>query len=179
MQSALSLIETSRRTVRRWIVLFMLVLVLSGLSVFPVVGLSGWLSSIFPPGDSLGNWMEQLNHGLWVVDQQYPFVFYGYDWMAFAHFLFAILFYGVWRNPVRNQWIVEFGMIACILILPAALIAGHYRGIPLYWRLIDCSFGMLGLVLLSICNSHIWRMREELKRTEGAEWTTNEKLNWQ
>lgn len=179
MQSALNKIEYSRTLIRRWLVLFMIVLVLSGLSVFPVVWGSGWLAWLFNSGDAMGRWMEQLNHGLKLVDEKYPFIYYGYDWMAFAHFLFAILFYGAWRDPVRNQWIVEFGMIACLLILPTALIAGHFRGIPLWWRFIDCSFGLLGLVVLSICNSHIWRMRDEEKKKESHVWSSDEKFNWQ
>ena len=31
---------------------------------------------------------------------------------------------------------------------PLALIAGGVRGIPLHWRLLDCSFGVFGLVPL-------------------------------
>jgi hypothetical protein len=49
---------------------------------------------------------------------------------------------------VRNIWVVEFGMIACVLIVPFSLIAGGLRGIPMFWRLIDCSFGVLGIVPL-------------------------------
>jgi hypothetical protein len=35
-------------------------------------------------------------------------------------------------------------MIACGLVVPWALILGEVRGIPVYWRLIDCSFGVGG-----------------------------------
>jgi hypothetical protein len=42
--------------------------------------------------------------------------------------------------------VIEFGVIACILIIPFAMIAGHFRGMPFWWRLIDCSFGIIGLV---------------------------------
>ena len=69
----------------------------------------------------------------------------GFDWLAFAHVVIAILFIGVLRDPVRNIWVVEFGMIACILILPFAFVMGHERGIPLWWQLIDCSFGVFGM----------------------------------
>ncbi len=40
--------------------------------------------------------------------------------------------------------VITFGLIACAGMLPLALIAGHIRGIPLAWRLIDCSFGIFG-----------------------------------
>jgi hypothetical protein len=39
-------------------------------------------------------------------------------------------------------------MIACALVIPLALICGPIRGIPFWWRLIDCSFGVIGLVPL-------------------------------
>ena len=37
-----------------------------------------------------------------------------------------------------------------VLVVPLALICGPIRGIPFYWRLIDCSFGVLGIVPLWI-----------------------------
>ncbi len=76
---------------------------------------------------------------------------YGYDWLAFAHIVIAIAFLGPLQNPVRNIWIIEFGCIACVLIFPVAMIAGHVRDIPFFLRLIDCSFGVLGLIPLVIC----------------------------
>jgi hypothetical protein len=51
--------------------------------------------------------------------------------------------------------VIEFAMIACLLVIPYALVAGELRGIPVWWRLIDCSFGFLGLIPLSICHSKI------------------------
>ena len=59
-----------------------------------------------------------------LVNAQYPFLLYGYDWLAFAHFVLAILFIGPYRDPVKNIWIIEFGLIACILVIPFALVAG-------------------------------------------------------
>lgn len=156
MQSALNYDNKPLRFIRRWLAVFIVVLVLSGLSVFPIVTASNWLTSLFPPGDGMGDWFDRLNQGIRVVDSKYSFIFYGYDWMAFAHFLFAILYIGAWRDPVKNQWLIEFGMIACILIIPAALIGGHFRGIPLWWQMIDCSFGVLGLIVLSLCNGQVY-----------------------
>jgi hypothetical protein len=45
-----------------------------------------------------------------------------------------------------------------------ALTAGAVRGIPIYWRLIDCSFGVLGAALLWPCRQAI----AELERRGGA-----------
>ena len=36
------------------------------------------------------------------------------------------------------------GIAACLAVIPLALICGPIRGIPFYWRLIDCSFGVIG-----------------------------------
>jgi hypothetical protein len=66
----------------------------------------------------------------------------------------AIAFLGPLKDPVKNIWVVEFGMIACVLVIPLALICGAIRDIPLYWRLIDCSFGVFGLIPLVM----VWRM---------------------
>ena len=76
---------------------------------------------------------------------------YGYDWLAFAHFVLAILFIGPYNDPVKNIWVIEFGLIACVLIFPLAFIAGYFRSIPIGWQLIDCSFGVFGFIPLWIC----------------------------
>lgn len=100
------------------------------------------------------------------MNAQYPFLAYGYDWLAFAHIVIAVAFIGPYRDPVKNKWIIEFGCIACILIWPTAFIAGHVRQIPLYWKLIDCSFGVIGLVPLLICYKKIKRL-EVLEHIES------------
>lgn len=56
---------------------------------------------------------------------------------------------------MRNKWVLQFGAIACIGVVPLALIAGPIRGIPPYWRLIDCSFGIVGIVPLLICLRYV------------------------
>jgi hypothetical protein len=58
---------------------------------------------------------------------------------------------GPYRDLVRNKWIITFGLIACGGVIPLALIAGHVRGIPTAWRLIDCSFGIFGAIPLLRC----------------------------
>lgn len=163
MQSALILGNRERRVLRRWILFFIIALVVSGISAIPVVSGSQWLSRCLPPGTAVGDWMQWIAHGLAQADARYPFLFYGFDWLAFAHFLFALLFIGPYRDPVRNRWVIEFGMIACMLIIPFALLAGHFRGIPLWWRFLDCSFGIIGLIPLSICNSLSWKLEKTTK----------------
>jgi hypothetical protein len=47
------------------------------------------------------------------------------------------------------------------------LIAGPIRDIPFGWRLIDCSFGIFGIVPL-------WFCRREIKRLEAATASGNQ-----
>jgi hypothetical protein len=68
--------------------------------------------------------------------------------LAFAHLVIAIAFIGPMRDPIKNIWVIEFGMISCILIIPLAIIAGSIRQIPWYWQAIDCSFGVFGIIPL-------------------------------
>ncbi|HEY6956048.1 MAG TPA: hypothetical protein VI385_12445, partial [Flavisolibacter sp.] len=96
-------------------------------------------------------WLERVLSAYKNVNNDAPFLLYGYDWLAFAHFVLALLFIGPLRDPVRNAWVIQFGLIACVLIVPYAFIAGHFRGIPIGWRLIDCSFGLFGFLPLWIC----------------------------
>jgi len=142
-----------RKLVRRWIIFFIIALVFSGLTAFALQTELSWLLSVWPGFIKGGayNWVQRVYEALRDINSRYPFLAYGYDWLAFAHLVIAVAFAGVLRNPVRNKWIIEFGMIACVMVFPLALVAGAVRGIPIWWRLIDCSFGVVGLVPLRIC----------------------------
>jgi hypothetical protein len=76
---------------------------------------------------------------------------YGTDWLAFAHIAIAVFFIGPLVDPVRNVWVLRAGVIACMLVIPLALICGALRQIPFGWRLIDCSFGVIGVIPLTYC----------------------------
>jgi hypothetical protein len=115
-------------------------------------GNGSFMERLFP---ALSYWITYVNKGLTETYQNYPFIPYGTDWLAFAHIAIAVAFIGPLRDPVKNIWVIEFGIIACILIVPTALICGSIRGIPLFWRLIDCSFGILGIIPLWICRRYI------------------------
>jgi hypothetical protein len=151
--------ENNIRQIRNWVIFFMIALFLSGLTAIPVVKELEIVSSLFPVGSSIGNWLDEVLIACREMQSKYPFLFYGYDWLAFAHFLFAILFIGPLKDPEKNKWVFEFGIIACCLIIPFAFIAGQFRGIPMWWRLIDCSFGVVGLIPLYICLKKIKQMK--------------------
>ena len=147
--------EKTTRQIRHWIIFFMIALVLSGLTAIPLENELTILSRLFSPETPIGAWIDRVYTGIVTMNRQYPFLGYGYDWLAFAHFILAMLFIGPLRDPVKNKWVIEFGMISCLLIVPFAFTAGHWRGIPIAWRLIDCCFGAVGLIPLSICRSKI------------------------
>ena len=144
------MIEDNKRPIRRWLVFFMIALILSGVTAMPVVTELELLVAHFPFEGSIKGFFAGILAGVKDTQTKYPYLFYGYDWLAFAHIVLAILFIGPYRDPVKNIWVIEFGIIACILIIPFALIAGHFRDIPLWWRLIDCSFGVFGIIPLVI-----------------------------
>lgn len=137
--------------IKRLLAFFIIVLFLSGATAIPIDTELSALLKIFSAESLLHQWLEKVLLAYRRVNIQYPFLLYGYDWLAFAHFILAILFIGPYRDPIKNIWVIEFGLIACVLIFPLAFIAGSFRGIPLGWRLIDCSFGLFGFVPLWIC----------------------------
>ena len=144
--------ESLKKSIRRWIIFFMIALVLSGVTAFPLETELAWLNSFFPDSETgLSLWIQKVYLALHHTNMEYPFLAYGYDWLAFAHIVIAVAFIGLLKNPVRNKWIIQFGMIACVMVLPLAFIAGYVRGIPFYWQLIDCSFGIAGFIPLYIC----------------------------
>ncbi|MDR6977685.1 hypothetical protein J2X68_004409 [Streptomyces sp. 3330] len=150
--------------IRAWLAFFVVCLVLSGVTAFPLVHELHWVEALLRhlsvpehlPG--LMAWIERVRRGLDAADAEHPFLLYGTDWLAFAHLVIAVAFYGPWRDPVRNIWVVEFSMIACAGIIPLALICGPLRGIPLWWSVIDMSFGVFGVIPLHVVRNKIKRL---------------------
>ena len=139
-----------RRRIRWLTGLFIVGLFLSGLTAIPLLPETGWLVTVchLP-------WLLRVHEALAQTQLHYPFLFYGTDWLAFGHFVIAIAFIGAWRDPVRNRWLFDFGLIACALVIPYAFVFGTMRGIPLWWRLIDCSFGVFGTIPLWLCRNYV------------------------
>ncbi|MCW3083051.1 MAG: hypothetical protein JWP12_417 [Bacteroidetes bacterium] len=145
-----------KKRINTWLWLFIIFLVLSGVTAFPIETELSFLSahsSALPL--ELQNWITHIYDAVKNTSQQYPQLSYGTDWLAFAHLVIATAFIGPLKDPVRNIWVIRFGMIACVMIFPLAFIAGPIRHIPFYWQLIDCSFGVLGLLPLYLCYKHI------------------------
>lgn len=152
---------SNRIIIRRWLLFFIVCLVISGATAIPVVTELEFATRMMPRGTAIGDWLDNVYMAVVKQQQEAPFLAYGYDWLAFAHFVLAILFIGPLKDPVRNVWVIEFGMIACALVIPYALIAGYMRGLPFWWRLVDCSFGVIGFIPLLIVRRKIDRLEEE------------------
>lgn len=118
-------------------------------------------------GPGLAHWLFKVRDALNKAGTRYPLIFYGTDWLAFGHFVIAIAFVGALREPVRNRWLFDFGLIACALVVPYALVFGELRGIPIWWRLVDCSFGIFGFIPLWFCRR--WAMELEQGRLASPE----------
>jgi hypothetical protein len=148
--------------IRLMIVFFMIALVLSGVTAFPVETELKWLlqhPALIPAFAQ--NWLQDVYAAMSATNKAYPMLAYGFDWLAFAHLVIALLFIGPFKNPVKNKWVIEWGMLACLAILPLAFIAGPIRQIPLFHILIDCSFGIIGIVPLYICYSWIKQLAKQ------------------
>ena len=158
-----------RRRLRCWTWLLIIGLVVSGVTALPLQTelelLARWCEAgEFSPAQATSGfvkWILIVRDGLRETNAKFPFLAYGTDWLAFAHIVIAIAFVGALRHPVRNLWLFQFGMIVSVLIIPWALITGEVRGIPIYWRLIDCSFALGGFIPCWLCG----RWARELART--------------
>lgn len=147
---------------------FILGLALSGITAFPLLHELNLLCTLLGVGDvpvpeghtGLVWWILRVRQGLRETDAAYPFLAYGTDWLAFGHLVIALFFIGPWIDPVRNRWCLHAGLIACAGVIPLALICGPLRGIPFYWRCIDCSFGVFGCLPLWI----VLRLTDRLER---------------
>jgi hypothetical protein len=154
-------------SIRIWLAIVILGLFLSGVTAFPLqheLDLLVRIAAHFhlaAHAPALNTWFLRVDHALTDTNARYPFLAYGTDWLAFAHIVIAILFIGLYVDPIRNKWIITSGLIASLGVFALALIAGPIRGIPPYWRLIDCSFGL-------VCGAILLRVRSLTHRLELA-----------
>jgi hypothetical protein len=151
------------RRVRGLLIVVIAGLVLSGLTAFPIETELRVATELLGLGRgtdpaSLGPvaaWLVRVRDAVEATNAAYPFLAYGTDWLAFAHLVIAVAFLGALRDPVRNEWVVTFGLIASAGIFALALLAGPVRGIPWFWTLVDCSFGVGCGIPLLICRRDI------------------------
>ncbi|MBA4380626.1 MAG: hypothetical protein C0393_08135 [Anaerolinea sp.] len=156
------------RRVRALLIFFIFALTVSGITAIPLRWELGFLNRVAGPESAIGQmlprmaeWIGRVNEGVQTGYGQYPFLAYGTDWLAFGHIVIAIAFIGPLRDPLKNRWVIEFGMLACVLIIPWSILLGSLRGIPLFWMMIDMSFGVFGIIPL-------WFVRREILVVEKS-----------
>jgi hypothetical protein len=153
--------------VRFWLIVMVVGLVVSGVTAFPLDHESALLVRVadaLPTPRFMLEGLHTVRGGIAQTWSRYPFIAYGTDWLAFAHLAIAAAFWGPIRDPVRNIWVVRWGLLACAGIIPLALACGPLRGIPWWWSLIDMSFGIFGAVPLLIA----YRLIRRLERADAA-----------
>jgi len=139
--------------------IFIAGLVLSGISALPLQWelsiLDRWTGSgqtapTFVP-QRIGDFISFVHSGIEKTYAEFPFFGYGTDWLGFAHFVIALFFILPLVNPLKYRAVLYVGMVACAGIIVLALVAGPIRGIPVFWTVIDCSFGIFGAIPLIYC----------------------------
>jgi hypothetical protein len=144
-------------------------LFVSGVTVWPAISeLKTGVHLFWGDGEPTGVlrvFVARAIHGLEFVDANYPFLLYAHDWLAFAHIMLAILFAGAIRDPVRNIWIVQCGLIMCALIPVLAGICIPLRGLPMIWFWIDSAFAPAAALPLWIALRDIRRVEKLSKET--------------
>jgi hypothetical protein len=160
-----SITEKLEIQIKTWTLIFMVGIILSGVTAFPIETEINFFDTYFLNSLWLLNYLPSIYHflvfvskGVHETSKNYPFIFYGTDWLAFAHIIIGSAFIGVLRNPVRNIWVVEWAMLACLMVFSLAFICGPIRGIPFIWRLIDCSFGLFGMIPLLLLRNKILKL---------------------
>lgn len=151
------------KRVRVLVIIFVAGLVISGLTAFPLKWELDILKHLFVDNTSfltdmipqLSEWIAFVYRGVSESYQSFPFMAYGTDWLGFAHIVIAVAFWGPIRDPLRNVWVIEFGIIACVLVVPFAMIAGSIRGIPLGWQFVDSLFGIVGIIPLWLARNTV------------------------
>lgn len=134
------------KKVRRVVVVFIILLALSGITAFPLITeVDFMITHLYWFPSFFHEWIKTVYNS---VHQTPSIVLYGTDWLAFAHIVIALFFVGVYQDPVRNKFSINVGIMACIAVIPLAFICGPIRHIPFFHQLIDCCFGLLGLIPL-------------------------------
>ncbi len=112
-------------------------------------------SAHFGAGTPLFDWINHVHLTLAATGGTAPFLAYSTDSLALAYILFGILFLGPYRDPVRNEWIINFGLLGCVGIFLLAVIAGPLRNIPVFWRWINTSFALACALPLLLCRHYL------------------------
>ena len=111
--------QTLRRRIKLLTWFFIVGLVISGATAIPLESEVNLLAKWFgiesqtstTATSELARWLLTIREALQNTNAKHPALFYGTDWLAFGHFVIAVVFIGVLRDPVRNRWLFDFGLI--------------------------------------------------------------------
>ena len=139
--------------------IFIIGLILSGLTTFPLrlelsllTKITGASSSADPDQLSgLSHWIGFVDAGVRQTYSHFPFFGYATDWLGFGHLVIAAFFILPFIWPRQYRGVLLVGLAACVGVLLTAFVSGPIREIPVYWRLIDCCFGIAGAIPLLYC----------------------------
>ena len=96
----------------------------------------------------MAQWLSLVQQAIEETYSKFPFLAYGYDWLAFGHYIISIPFIMAIRDTSKIPWVINYGIFACVTLLPFALVFGAIREIPIFWRGVDALFGIGGLIVL-------------------------------
>jgi hypothetical protein len=140
-------------------------LFLSGITIWPALWELQTLVRLLwgdaAPTGTLHRFLLQVIAALHAVQHEHPFLFYTGDWLAFAHIVLALLFAGAIRDPVRNIWIVQCGLIMCALVPLLAAVCIPLRGLPWQWFCVDFAFAPAAAAPL-------WIALRDIRRAEAT-----------
>lgn len=151
------------KTIKIHLALFVIVLAISGLTAFPIQSEMEFMMrhiTAFPA--FFQDWIKSLCDNIRNTPQV---MFYGTDWLAFAHIIIGLFFIPVYLNPIKYKINLQIGIVACFLVFPLAFICGPIRNIPFFHQLIDCSFGVFGSAYLYFILRKINKMEIKLNTT--------------
>ena len=146
------------RKIRLAILITIFGLIVNGMTAVPLrTELSILLSKPEMLPSFLAAWWNYVNQG--VHETSSNFMRYGFDWLGFAHLLIAIAFIGPLRDPVKNEWVIQWGKIISGLSVILALGWEWMRAIPFWWSLIDASISLVAFIILWLCGKWIQQLK--------------------
>jgi hypothetical protein len=149
-----------RSRIKAAIIITIIGLLLNGISALPLrTELDVLLSQPEHLPKFLLDWWTYVRQGVYETSDKYNFMRYGFDWLSFAHLMIAIAFIGPLRNPIKNQWVVKWGMIVAASSIVMAFGWERMRDIPVWWSFIDAGISYVAFVVLWFCNRWIEKLK--------------------
>ncbi len=107
--------ESLLRRYRLTLGVFVVGLILSGVTAFPLLTELRLLAAWFDIADAAGyqnltglqHWIAYVLFGLEQTYARFPFIGYGTDWLAFGHLCIAVFFIRPFSKPLESDWVLN------------------------------------------------------------------------